>query len=111
VNRWIPGTTFADLFTQSRMALYTDDIGTNGLPAWTQYHQFQLRESRPAPDRLADQDPRVQWSRISPVGTVTGAVAAGGATGLVIAGGDASAVVRVNAPSGAHAILSIARIR
>ncbi|HSJ33114.1 MAG TPA: hypothetical protein VK933_16855 [Longimicrobiales bacterium] len=112
VQRWIPGTTFGALFTRSRMALYTDDIGTPGLPSWTQYHQFKLRESRPAPERLAGQDPRVQWPRITPAtGTVAGAVAGGGAAGFIIDGGATSAVVRVSAPTGPHALLSIARIR
>ena len=64
-DSWLPGTSFADLFTRARIALYTDDIGTAGLPAWTQYHQFRLRESRPAPEQSAGQDPRVQWVRIS----------------------------------------------
>jgi hypothetical protein len=114
VGRWIPGMTFADLFTQSRVALYTDDIGTPGLPAWTQYHQFRLRESRPAPVQLAGQDPRQQWTRISPsaAASIPGAVAAGAAAGFIIDGdGAASGVLRVSAPAGSHAILSVARIR
>ncbi|HSK18387.1 MAG TPA: hypothetical protein VK912_04560 [Longimicrobiales bacterium] len=112
VQRWIPGTTFSALFTQSRMALYIDDIGTPGLPPWTQYHQYQLRASRPAPERLAGQDPRMQWPRITPAaGTVAGAVAGGGASGFLIEGGETPAVVRFSAPTGPHALLSIARIR
>ena len=112
VHRWLPGTSFADLFTRARMALYTDDIGTPGLPPWTQYHQFRLRESRPAPERLAGRDPRVQWLRITPAtGTVAGAVAGGAAAGFILDGGDTSAIVRVNAATGPNALLSIARIR
>lgn len=111
VQRWIPGTTFAALFTKSRMALYSDDIGTPGLPPWTQYHQFQLRASRPAPERLAGQDPRLQWPRITPASSVTGAVAGGGASGFLLDGGGTSAIVRISASAGPHALLSIARIR
>ena len=114
VEKWIPGTTFADLFTRARIALYTDDIGTSGLPAWTQYHQFRLRESRPAPQQLADQDPRVAWPRISMAepASVSGSVGAGAAAGFILAGaGPAPAVIRAAAPSGPHAILSVTRIR
>jgi hypothetical protein len=113
-DRWLPGTSFADLFTRARIALYTDDIGTAGLPAWTQYHQFRLRESRPAPDQAAGQDPRVQWVRISTAApiSVSGDVAAGAAAGFIIDGTSApTGLIRVTAPSGPHALLSVARIR
>jgi hypothetical protein len=113
-GRWLQGMTFADLFTRSRIALYSDDIGTPGLPAWTQYHQFRLRESRPAPSQLAGQDPRAQWMRISPVvqSSMSGAVPAGGAIGFVIAGSSAgSGILRAAGPAGPQARLSVARIR
>jgi hypothetical protein len=113
-DRWLPGTSFADLFTNARIALYTDDIGTAGLPAWTQYHQFRLRESRPAPEQAAGQDPRVQWVRISTAApiSVSGDVAAGAAAGFIIDGTSApTGLIRVTAPQGPHALLSVARIR
>ena len=114
VQKWLPGTNAADLITRSRIALYTDDIGTPGLPAWTQYHQFQLRESRPAPQQLAERDPRVDWLNISPVvqGSISGAVESGGAIGFIIAGGPAGAgIIRPSGAVGAQAWLSVARIR
>jgi hypothetical protein len=114
VQRWIPGTTFADLVSQSRIALYADDIGTPGLPSWTQYHQFRLRESRPPPEQLAAQDPRVHWTRISPAapGSISGAVAAGAASGFIIDGGaTASGLIRMSGPSASRAIVAVARIR
>ncbi|HEX2166743.1 MAG TPA: hypothetical protein VHG09_05840 [Longimicrobiales bacterium] len=114
VGRWLPGTSAADLLTQARIALYTDDIGTAGLPPWTQYHQYRLRESRPAPDRLADEDPRAQWMRLSPTiaAGMSGAVEAGGAVGFLIDGSDTGAgVIRMSGPPGPRARVSIARIR
>jgi hypothetical protein len=114
VHAWLPGTSFTDLFTQARIALYTDDIGTTGLPAWTQYHQFRLRESRPAPTQAAAQDPRVQWVRISTAApiTISGQVASGSASGFIIDGTTApTGLIRVSAPQGPHALLAIARIR
>lgn len=114
VAKWLPDTTFSDLFTRARIALYTDDIGTPGLPSWTQYHQFRLRESRPAPPQVAGQDPRVQWMRISPVlqSSTSGAVPAGGAIGFVLAGGQSgSGIVRPGGSDGPQARLSVARIR
>ena len=113
-DSWLPGTSFADLFTRARIALYTDDIGTAGLPAWTQYHQFRLRESRPVPEQAAGQDPRVQWVRISTAAliSVSGDVAAGAAAGFIIDGTSApTGLIRVTAPQGPHALLSVARIR
>jgi len=113
-DSWLPGTSFADLFTRARIALYTDDIGTAGLPAWTQYHQFRLRESRPAPEQSAGQDPRVQWVRISTAApiSVSGDVAAGAAAGFIIDGTSApTGLIRITAPQGPHALLSVARIR
>jgi hypothetical protein len=114
VERWLPGNTLADLITRARIALYADDIGTSGLPSWTQYHQFRLRDSRPAPERLAGDDPRVQWTRLSPsvAANVQGTVGEGGARGFVIDGADAeSGVIRISGPPGSHALLSLTRIR
>ncbi|MBR9990628.1 MAG: hypothetical protein KFH98_12790 [Gemmatimonadetes bacterium] len=114
VERWMPGNNLADLMSRARIALYTDDIGTPGLPAWTQYHQFRLRESRPAPERLAGEDPRMQWTRVSPsvAATVEGSVGPGAAVGFIFDGTAAgSGVIRVSAPTGTHANLSLARIR
>jgi hypothetical protein len=114
VQRWLPDTPLTDLVSRARIALYTDDIGTAGLPAWTQYHQFRLRESRPAPDALADQDPRVQWTRLSPSvpGTISGAVAAGAAAGFLVDGtAAASGIIRMSGPPAPNAVVSIARIR
>ncbi|MGH7464904.1 MAG: hypothetical protein ACREK1_06990, partial [Longimicrobiales bacterium] len=114
VQRWLPGMTFAELFTRSRIALYADDIGTPGLPSWTQYHQYRLRESRPAPAHLAGQDPRAAWTRMSPSAeaSISGTVAAGGAAGFVIDGAGAqSGLIRITAAPGPNATLSIARVR
>ncbi|HEX6133382.1 MAG TPA: hypothetical protein VFZ24_05450 [Longimicrobiales bacterium] len=115
VQKWLPGTSFLDLFTRARVALYTDDIGTAGLPDWTQYHQYRLRESRPAPQSVADQDPRVQWPLLSPAApaVLSGAVAAGAATGFLVAGstGDPISILRVSGTAGAHTNLSLTRIR
>lgn len=115
VRKWLPGTSIDDLITRARIALYTDDIGTPGLPAWTQYHQFQLRESRPAREQDEDMDPRVQWITLSAGSAleIDGRVAAGTATGYVIRGtaSDPPALVRVSGPAQPNARLSLARIR
>ena len=51
------------------------------------------------------------WATSPAAGSVTGAVAGGGASGFLLDGGETSAIVRVSAPAGPHALLSIARIR
>jgi hypothetical protein len=114
VDRWLPGLTFGDLFSRSRKALYLDDIGTAGLPAWTQYHQFRLRESRPA-GILEAQDPRNAWTRLAPgvAYQVSGSLAAGTAWGFIIDGTSASsdALFNIIGPSTGNAVLSLTRIR
>lgn len=115
VERWLPGTSFIDLFTRARIALYTDDIGTPGLPSRTQYHQYRIRESRPAPAQSAALDPRIAWPRISMAATASlaGSVASGAAAGFILEGAPSATgtIVRITGPAGAHALLSLARIR
>jgi hypothetical protein len=114
VASWVPGLTFGDLFSRARQALYLDDIGTTGLPAWTQYHQFQLRESRPAGSQEA-QDPRNAWTRLDPgvAYQVSGSLPAGTAWGFIIDGTSASADALFNiiGPATGNAVLSLTRIR
>jgi hypothetical protein len=114
VAGWLPGWTFGELLTRARIALYTDDIGTPGLPDWTQYHMYQLRASRPAGTQEA-LDPRNAWPRLAPgaVLDITGSVAAGGALGYIIDGTQATgpALYLLDAPQNGNAIVSITRIR
>lgn len=112
VQRWLPGVTFRELFTRARIALYLDDIGT-ALPAWTQYHQYQLRSSRPAGSQEAA-DPRTGWPRIVP-GTaidIADAVPTGAAAGYVIDGSGTvvEALYSLTGPGSDNAIVSITRI-
>jgi hypothetical protein len=81
------GLTFGELFSRARIALYLDDIGTAGLPPWTQYHQFQLRTSRPA-GALSANDPRNAWTPLHPgyIYQLNGTVEAGAAWGFIIDG-------------------------
>ncbi|HUF49674.1 MAG TPA: hypothetical protein VMN60_02495 [Longimicrobiales bacterium] len=116
VSRWLPGMSFAELFTRARIALYLDDIGTAGLPAWTQYQQFQLRASRPAGSASAS-DPRNLWPSFTP-GITTDVeilVANGAAYGVILDGtqaASASAGITLDAPGATpNAVLSITRIR
>jgi hypothetical protein len=111
--RWT-GATLPELFTRARIALYLDDIGTPGLPAWTQYHQFQLRASRP-PATASASDPRNAFVRIAP-GTsveVNHTLNAGTAWGYIIDGTQATGSGRFSlaGPSAPNAVLSITRIR
>jgi hypothetical protein len=114
VGRWVAATSFDELFTRARVALYTDDIG-DPLPAWTQYHQFQLRASRP-PGSASGSDPRNAWPRLVPGAafdnTIT--VLSGGGHGYLIDGtqaGAADARIVVDAPRRANAVMSVTRIR
>lgn len=114
VSRWIAGLSFNELFTRARIALYTDDIG-DVLPPWTQYHQFQLRASRP-PGSASNNDPRNAWPRLVPGTTVdnTTTVVIGGAYGYLIDGTQAAAAdarIVVDAPRRVNAVMSITRIK
>jgi hypothetical protein len=117
VSRWLPGMTFAELFTRARIALYLDDIGTAGLPAWTQYHQFRLRESRPANGAAAASDPRNAWPKVAPGQSVDVdvTVANGAAFGVIVDGaqtGAADGVFMLDLPRAMpNAVLSVVRIR
>jgi hypothetical protein len=108
------GLSFGELFTRARTALYLDDIGTTGLPPWTQYHQFQLRASRPA-GSLSASDPRNAWTRLHPgfIYQVNGAIQAGSAWGFIIDGtqATASSTFRIDGPPTANAVMSVTRIR
>jgi hypothetical protein len=116
VSRWLPGVTFAELFSRARIALYLDDIGTPGLPAWTQYHQFQLRDSRPA-GSAATNDPRNAWPKVRPgsILDIGVEVANGGAFGVIVDGtlaGAADGVFTFDMPRAMpNASLTITRIR
>jgi hypothetical protein len=108
------GLTFGELFTRARIALYLDDIGMPGLPPWTQYHQFQLRASRPAGNQEAA-DPRNAWTVLVP-GTpqhVSGSILPGAAWGFVVDGTQAtgSTVYSISGPSTGNAIISVTRTR
>jgi hypothetical protein len=111
VDRWVGGT-FGELFTRARLALYLDDIGTPGLPAWTQYHQYRLRESRPVGSGT---DARDSWQKLAP-GTainIESFVGPGAAWGYVIDGGQAtgSSVFTLSGPRTDNAVMSVTRIR
>ena len=115
IQRYIPGITFEQLFTRARIALYTDDIGYT-LPAWTQYHQFNLRTSRPPGSGGASVDPRNAWVKLvpgAPLSTLAD-ITAGGALGYVIDGSAAGATTSnlvIEAPLRPNAVMSITRIR
>ncbi|HSJ24652.1 MAG TPA: hypothetical protein VK929_08295 [Longimicrobiales bacterium] len=106
------GVRFPELFTRARIALYLDDIGTAGLPAWTQYHQYHLRQSRPPGTGT---DPRNAFPRLVPGDTTAleGSIAAGAAAGFVIDGTAAtsSGRYRIDGPATPNAVLSVTRIR
>jgi hypothetical protein len=95
VNRTL-GVNFATLFSRARLALYLDDLDP-ALPAWTQYHQYNLRASRP-PGGNSTFDPRNLFPRISPAATFaeTREVRPGAAFGYVIDGTGATANMRVD---------------
>jgi hypothetical protein len=115
VQRWLPGLTFADLFTRARVALYLDDIDVPGLPPWTQYQQFRLRQSRALPSQIASQDPRVAWPRVSPAASTTLAstLDAGAAAGLIIDGasGASTALFTFEVPPTSSVLLTLVRTR
>jgi hypothetical protein len=109
-TKWT-GATLPELFTQARIALMLDDIGTPGLPAWTQYHKFQLRASRP-PNST---DPRGIFPRLAPgqAVDVSHSVAAGAGWGYVIDGTAATGNARfyLSSTAGPNAVMSVTRIR
>lgn len=115
VNTLLPGLTFQQLFTRARLALYLDDIGTAGLASWTQYHQFNLRTSRPPGASGTSFDPRNAWARILP-GTAFNEnrlIGPGAAFGYLIDGSAATANARVTfdfVPP-VNAVISVTRIR
>ncbi|NJD11549.1 MAG: hypothetical protein FIB01_14320 [Gemmatimonadetes bacterium] len=116
VVRWLPDVgSFEELFTRSRVALYTDDYGVGPLPAWTQYQQFQLRASRP-PGSQALNDPRNAWLKVTPgqpFSTELTPLAAGTARGVLIDGTAASGSARISIDASrmANGVISIVRIR
>jgi hypothetical protein len=114
IGRWLPGTKFGELLTRARIALYTDDYGVAGLPAWTQYQQYQLRASRP-PGSQAANDPRNAWPRIAP-GTVFAenrSMPPGTAYGYVIDGtaGTLDSRMLLSGTAAPNVVMSITRIR
>jgi hypothetical protein len=115
INMALPGLNFRSLLTRARVALYTDDIGTPGLPAWTQYLQYQLRASRPPGSSGTAFDPRVLWPKIVPGSTYsdTRLIFPGAAFGYLIDGQTATGDARIalSFPTGAETVISITRIR
>jgi hypothetical protein len=114
VGRWLPGMKFAELLTRSRVALYTDDYDVAGLPAWTQYQQYQLRASRPPGSRSA-RDPRNAWPKVAPGTTFAEnrSIAPGAAYGYVIDGaaGAVDSRVLLGGTTAGNVVMSITRIR
>ena len=115
INAFLPGLTFGELFTRARIALFMDDLDSPGLPAWTQYLQYQLRASRPA-GTAATVEPRNVFGRVVP-GIVFNEVRQfpiGSAWGYVIDGSMASGNASLQLDFGAaaqHGVLSVTRIR
>jgi hypothetical protein len=109
--RWT-GATLTELFTRARIALILDDIGTPGLPAWTQYHQFQLRASRPPGSAI---DPRNSFPRLLPGDAldVAHSLPPGGGWGYIIDGTRATGSARfsISGPGTPNAVVSVTRIR
>jgi len=107
--------SLGELITRARVALYADDLdGFSDLPAWTQYHQYQLRASRPAGSAAAS-DPVVAWPRVTPGSSMARVttVERGGAWGLLIDGRDATADDRYELflPALPDGVVSITRLR
>lgn len=111
----VGATSLGQLITRARVALFADDLeGFADLPAWTQYHQYQLRASRPA-GSAAQWDPVVAWPRVTP-GAAFGAsvtVERGGAWGMVIEGHGAGADGRfeLTVPALSDGVVSVTRLR
>jgi hypothetical protein len=97
VAKYLPGLDLGTLFTRARVALYTDDY-LPGLPAWTQYHMYNLRASRPTTTNTFAVDPRNSFPRIRPADAFSDSrqIAAGGAHGYVIDGNSAASDFRVD---------------
>jgi hypothetical protein len=112
IGRYLPDVDVATLFTRARAALLLDDY-TAGLPAWTQYHQFNLRASRPVTNPQLD--PRQQWPRIVAGIAFSDSrqLAPGTAFGFVIDGTNnpASTRLALQLPNAPHGVVSITRIR
>jgi hypothetical protein len=113
VNKYLPGLDFGTVFTRARLALYLDDFDP-ALPAWTQYHQYNLRVSRP-PSSNAPFDPRNSFPRIAPGSPFSDnrTVGAGGSFGYLIDGTGTPANTRIDfTPSiGANGIMTVVRIK
>lgn len=114
INRYLPGVDFGTLFTRARVALYTDDYDTPGLPTWTQYSMYNLRLSRPPGNNIA-LDPRTLFPVIRPGATFAQdkQVGPGGSFGYVIDGVGATADMRVDISPTAvpNGVVTIVRIK
>lgn len=112
VNRNL-GVDFGTLFSRARLALYLDDFD-GALPDWTQYHQYNLRASRP-PGSNAGLDPRNAFPRITPGTTFseTRTIGPGGSFGYMIDGSAATSSARIDfTPSLVqNGIMTIIRIK
>jgi hypothetical protein len=107
--------SLGQLITRARVALYADDLeGFTDLPAWTQYHQYQLRASRPA-GSAQELDPIVAWPRVTPGTSLATSVTIrrGGAWGMLIDGEGASADGRyeLTLPALQDGVVSVTRLR
>jgi hypothetical protein len=113
LDRWLPGMTLPELITRARIALYTDDMP--GLPEWTQYHQYQLRLSRPRRSQELLQDPRDAWPLLAAGSALemNGTVPVGGATGFIIAGSSSAgrSLYSIEAPARSNVVITITRLR
>ncbi len=112
IARHLPDVDVGTLFTRARAALFLDDY-LAGLPAWTQYHQFNLRTSRMTANPALD--PRNAWPRIRPGAAFTYSqeLLPGAAFGFVVDGTTSTDDARVvlQFPSVQHGVLSVTRIR
>ena len=112
LDRHLPGVDVGTLFTRARIALMLDDYAS-GLPAWTQFHQYQLRASRQTQNPQLD--PRNLWPRIVPghVFAHNLNIPPGGAFGYLIDGTSATGDARItlNYPRTQNGVVSIMRIR
>ncbi|MEO5509604.1 MAG: hypothetical protein ABIV28_05735, partial [Longimicrobiales bacterium] len=116
VSRWLPGRTLAQLVTRARIALYADDYPGAALPPWTQYHQYQLRSSRPAVSATSmAKEPRTAWPRVVPGVAFADSVQLlnGTAYGYLVDGtaGTTNTAIGLDPVAGANGVVSITRIR
>ena len=111
----IDAADLAGLITRARIALWADDHPDfPGLAPWTQYHQYDLRASRPAGSAAAS-DPRVLWPWSVPghATNLQAEVESGGAWGFLIHGAEApqDARYQLTYPPRRWGAVSVTRLR